>query len=236
MATYYWPPAAINWTEETEQMTDKKTLPSIYEENTAFWDKAWNMVKAPYTQLPDLPYVSAIPEKLKEAPSGLILDLGCGSGWLSVYLARQGFKVIGVDIASHACRLGQMWAGQESLDIEFQVKDISALDYPDHNFSAVVANSIMEHLTYDLAAKTLSGLKRILVPGGMFYGCFDQVGTGPGEYFKLEDGTQVYTDKGRKGMILRCFSDQELEQLFGDWQIESLNKIESGTRILIAKT
>lgn len=211
--------------------------PNIYRENVDFWDRAWKPVKTPYTQMPDLPYIQVVPERLKSAGAERVLDLGCGSGWLSIFLGREGFAVTGVDIADQAIALAKAWAEQESLDqVTFEVSDISTIGYPPESFDAVVANSIFEHLTPELAASTLKDLRGVLKPGGLFFGCFDKVGTGPGEYYKLDDGTQVYTDKGRKGMLLRYFSDDELRVLFEGWVIDSFDTIDSGSRIIWAHT
>lgn len=217
-------------------MPSEKSNSDIYRENIAFWDKAWNPVKTPYTQMPDLPYLESIPQKLREYNAKTVLDLGCGSGWLSIYLARQGFSVTGVDIAEQAINLARTWAEQENLKATFDTGDISSMTYAEAGFDAVVANSIFEHLTLDLAQETVAELETLLKPGGIFFGCFDLVGTGPGEYFELADKTHVYTDKGRKGMLLRCFSDTELRQLFSNWQIITLDTIESGSRLLWART
>lgn len=207
----------------------------VYQKNLTFWHKAWSGVKQPYTQMPDLSYLPSIPALLKEAKAEKILDLGCGSGWLSIYLAREGFQVTGVDIADHALELAQMWAKSEDLSIKFDVGDLADMKYTENAFDGIVANSIFEHLTYDLALSTMITLQSILKPGGKFIGCFDKVGTGPGEYFKLEDGTQVYTDKGRAGMMLRYFSDDELKEFFDGWEIEQFETLESGSRFVVAK-
>lgn len=216
-------------------MTDTLCDPGVYAQNIEFWDKAWKMVRNPYTQLPPLPYIERIIPAVESARGRKILDLGCGSGWLSVYLARHGFDVIGVDVAEHALELGKMWAEQESLPIEFKVQDISDLQFPEGHFAAVVANSIFEHLTSALAVRAVERLNRVVARGAVFFGCFDKVGTGPGEYYKLDDGTHVYTDKGRQGMMLRCFSDDEIRELFQDWTIEAFETIESGSRLLVAR-
>lgn len=208
----------------------------VYKQNVEFWDRAWNMVKTPYTQLPDLPYLSLIPEKLNKLGAKRVLDLGCGSGWLSIYLARHNFYVSGMDIAMHAIELARQWAEQEGHEIQFDIGDIAELPYPDNSFEAVVANSIFEHLTADLTRLALERLKAILVPGGTFFGCFDKVGTGPGEYYSLNDGTHVYTDKGRKGMLLRFYSDDELSELFSKWKVIEVSTLDSGSRIVWAQS
>ena len=208
----------------------------VYRQNVDFWERAWNMVKAAYTQMPEISYLPSIPEGLTRAGARSLLDLGCGSGWLSVYLARQGFSVTGVDISTHAVQLAKDWAAREGLDIHFEVGDIANLSYPPGVFDAVVANSIFEHLTHELARVTLARLKHLLAPGGAFVGCFDKVGGGPGEYYELSDHTHVYTDKGRKGMMLRYFGDDELKALFSDWTIYDFSTMDNGTRVVWART
>jgi SAM-dependent methyltransferase len=230
--------AAIDTSEKNQMVASKNLDSDIYESNIKFWDKAWGGVKTPFTQMPDLPYIQEIPLRLKAAGATTVLDLGCGSGWLSIYLARDGFHVTGVDLATHAVELAQQWAQQENLKAtQFQVCDIAAMNFGQSSFDAVVANSIFEHLTYELAERTLNQLKHIIKPGGLFFGCFDKVGTGPGEYYELDDGTHVYTDKGRNGMLLRCFDDSELQALFSHgWQLQSFETIASGSRIVWATT
>ena len=205
----------------------------LYRQNLDFWYRAWNMVKVPYTQMLDLPYLKAIPENLKAHGAKKVLDLGCGSGWLSVYLARMGFSVTGIDVAPHAIVLARSWAAQEELSIVFNVADIADIDYEKATFDAVVANSIFEHFTLNLACAVVAKLRSLLIDGGLLIACFDRVGTGPGECYKLDDGTQVYTDKSRRGMMLRYFSDQEILTLFKDWQIEIFQTLENGSRFLV---
>lgn len=216
-------------------MTESTTCtPELYRENLNFWDRAWNMVKTPYTQMPDLDYINRIPKSLESKKALPVLDLGCGSGWLSIFLARAGFQVVGVDVANHALELAKSWAEDEGHKIDFQESDITSLGFGNDYFGSVVANSIFEHLTYELAVKTIQDIHKILQPGGYLLACFDLVGTGPGEYFRLADGTQVYTDKGRQGMILRCFSDDEIKSLLGSWEILELSTVASGTRFVLA--
>jgi 2-polyprenyl-3-methyl-5-hydroxy-6-metoxy-1,4-benzoquinol methylase len=222
--------------EDASKSANALRSSEVYHENLEFWQRAWNMCKTPYTQMPDLEYVPWIPQRLESNSASRILDLGCGSGWLSVFLARNGFKVTGIDVAPHALELGRQWAAMESLDITFDVGDMGDMPYPNNSFDAVVANSIIEHLPLSLALVAMDKVKSMIVPGGTFIGCFDKVGTGPGEYYKLEDGTQVYTDKGRKGMMLRYFPDEEVQQLFDGWKISEMKTLASGTRFVVANT
>src|SRR5574344_2151607 len=55
-----------------------------------------------------------------------ILDLGCGVGKNSVYLAKLDNKVIGIDISPEAIKIAKERAGKESPDIDFRVGNIGS--------------------------------------------------------------------------------------------------------------
>jgi SAM-dependent methyltransferase len=221
-------------TSSANDKLDELVASPVYKENLQFWERAWAPLKTPYTQMPDLPYLKQIPEYLLQRRALRVLDLGCGSGWLSIYLARNGFAVTGLDVAEQALNLARMWAQQENLQIEFQTGDIADMHYQPGSMDAVVANSIFEHFTFELAESTMGQIKQLLTKSGAFVGCFDKVGGGPGEYYELSDGTHVYTDKGRKGMLLRCFSNEELRQFFSGWTIDVFEELPSGSRFVCA--
>jgi methyl halide transferase len=59
------------------------------------------------------------------------LDLGCGTGTNSVWLAQQGFDVTGVDVAPLAVEQAEKRARAAGVDVNFVVADM--LDLPDLN-------------------------------------------------------------------------------------------------------
>ena len=61
-------------------------------------------------------------------PAGRALDLGCGAGRNSVYLARHGWDVTGVDFVEHAITRARARAVAEGLQVRFVHGDITRLD------------------------------------------------------------------------------------------------------------
>lgn len=105
--------------------------------------------------------ISLIREELSEANPGLILDYGCGGGWLSVVLSDFGFNVVGVDISANllknaksACPMG-----------DFVVCDAEKLPFNDGVFDHIVGISILHHLDI---SRSCSELKRISANGAEF--------------------------------------------------------------------
>ena len=60
------------------------------------------------------------------------------------------------------------------------------------------------------------------------------VGGGPGEYYCLEDGTHVYTDKARLGMLLRKYSDEELKEMFSSFAGYQVDIVDADSRFMVA--
>ncbi|MEZ5462304.1 class I SAM-dependent methyltransferase [Dokdonella sp.] len=101
---------------------------------------------------------------LPPAPARL-LDLGCGSGWTSVFYARRGYQVTGQDIAPDMIALAERnraASGVEGLD--FRVSDYESMTF-EEEFDAAVFYDALHHAEDPAAA--LASVYRALKPGGM---------------------------------------------------------------------
>src|SRR5262245_27479932 len=77
---------------------------------------------------------------------GPALDLGCGDGRNSLYLARLGFDVTGIDISSVAIAKLRSEAGQQQLELTALVEDVRNYHYPAAHYELVVGNTILDHM------------------------------------------------------------------------------------------
>lgn len=69
-----------------------------------------------------------------------ILDLGCGSGRHTVYLAKKGFKVYGFDISTEGIKLTKNWLKENNLKANLKIGSIyKKLPYKDNFFDAVIS-------------------------------------------------------------------------------------------------
>jgi ubiquinone/menaquinone biosynthesis C-methylase UbiE len=80
---------------------------------------------------------------LKLPAGAKILDVGCGTGASALPAAQEVGKngfVVGVDLAARLLDRARAKASAASLDnVEFRVADMTALNYPDESFDAVVS-------------------------------------------------------------------------------------------------
>jgi ubiquinone/menaquinone biosynthesis C-methylase UbiE len=82
-------------------------------------------------------------ERIGLAPGASVLDVGCGAGAVALPAAQivgQDGRVIGVDLsAGLLARAREKVVAQGLANIEFRIEDMTALQYPDEHFDAVVS-------------------------------------------------------------------------------------------------
>jgi ubiquinone/menaquinone biosynthesis C-methylase UbiE len=102
-------------------------------------------------------------------PGMNILDVGCGTGSLTIAAKqKQGVegKVVGVDPSSNMVNLAQGKAEKAGVTIDFQVGVIEKLDLPDDQFDLVLSSLMMHHLPEELKLTGLEEVLRVLKPAG----------------------------------------------------------------------
>ena len=107
----------------------------------------------------------AIERLIGDVAGSRILELGCGSGPYSVWLADRGAQVIGLDLSPTMISLAQERASKRNLQAEFRVADIrDALPFNDAQFDLVFSATTL-HYVENLDA-TLNEAARVMKPGG----------------------------------------------------------------------
>ena len=99
----------------------------------------------------------------RAAPSGTLLDAGCGTGGLLADLARRlpESEAIGLDADETACR----WAAEKS-GRPICTGSINALPFADASFAAIVSVDVLCHRNVD-AVRALGQFHRCLAGGGL---------------------------------------------------------------------
>jgi len=92
------------------------------------------------------------------------LDIGCGTGFLSLELAARGHRVTGIDFAPAMLALAKGKAVQAAADIRFEEADAEALPFPPLSFDLVITRHVLWTLPHPEAA--IDEWTRVLRPGG----------------------------------------------------------------------
>jgi len=93
-------------------------------------------------------------------PKGKVLDLAMGEGRNGVYLATQGFDVIGLDISATGLKKAHKLAERNNVTIETQVVDLESFTLAPNTYDVILCTYYMQR---DLFKQFQSALK----PGGM---------------------------------------------------------------------
>jgi len=100
-----------------------------------------------------------------DVPAGCqMLDVGCGSGQLALWAARDGVCVTGVDLAPNLVRRAEVRAKAEGLEARFVEGDAEALPFEDASFDVVT--SLVGAMFASRPEAVATELLRVCSPGG----------------------------------------------------------------------
>ena len=71
-----------------------------------------------------------------------VLDVGCGAGFFSVLLAKEGYQVTGVDLTPDMIENARILAAEEKTACDFLVMDAENLSFADESFDVVISRNL----------------------------------------------------------------------------------------------
>jgi SAM-dependent methyltransferase len=84
-----------------------------------------------------------------------VLDVGCGPGFLMLFLAELGIEVTGVDFSPASRELSP-----QAVRDRIRIGDVTALPVPRQSFDLVICREVLEHLTVLQVRRTVAQLCR----------------------------------------------------------------------------
>ena len=113
-------------------------------------------------------FKSALIRQARIADGQRVLDLGCGTGTLTVAakLAAPSAEVVGLDGDPAILKQAKAKAQRSGVEIKFDEGMSFALPHADASFHRVLSSLFFHHLTRENKLKTLAEVRRVLKPGG----------------------------------------------------------------------
>ncbi len=140
--------------------------------DTAFhaWNRIWmnEEDRAGWTR-PEQDVIDIVP-LLRSRGVRDVLDLGCGIGRHSLFLASQKFEVCSLDASAAGLEIARSSAVNAGLAIECCLSRMTELPFRACSFDYILAWNVIYHGDPNVVQRSLNEIFRILRPGGIFQG------------------------------------------------------------------
>ena len=111
-------------------------------------------------------------EMAKIKPGDKVLDVGCGTGNLTLtakrYAGASG-SVYGIDASPEMIEVARKKARRSGSEAVFEVGLIEKIAYPDATLDVVISRLVIHHLPDGLKRQGFAEILRVLKPGGLFF-------------------------------------------------------------------
>jgi 2-polyprenyl-3-methyl-5-hydroxy-6-metoxy-1,4-benzoquinol methylase len=164
-----------------------------------------------------------------------VLELGCGDGVNSVFMASRGCAVTAIDLSPTALEMAREKQREAGVEVEFIAGDVFALEPGPEPYDFVFDRGLLHHLPVFRFEDYKDMVADRLTPGGLFHLICHHISTRPtvaldgtyggamGKLLGLLTGPLVETGCG--------FTDEELREIFADrFEIESIDLIDDDNK------
>lgn len=177
------------------------------------------------------PVVHHVAEILQEHSCRRVVDLGCGSGRHTVFLAQRGMEAIGIDRSPTGLRLAREWLDQEGLEAWLVLADVRRpLPLADAAWDALISTQVIHHALLSVVQGTAREISRILRPRGVLFVSVPSRADPEDACVEVKPGTFVPIRGSEAGLPHHIFSPEALAGLFPGFTILELYEI--GDRML----
>lgn len=200
--------------------------------DSEWWNSFYSDKEKPITffeNIPDENLISYFDRGLLK--NGKALDVGCGNGRNSFYLAKKGLEVEGIDFSKTSIEWGKQIAKEKSIKVNFLCQSIFAFQDKPESFDFIYDSGCLHHIKPHRRNQYLKTILKYLKPDGYFAMIC----------FSLEGGANisdydVYRDKSMLGGL--GYSEYKLKTILEPYFeiIEFRKMIESVDQNIFGKS
>jgi SAM-dependent methyltransferase len=178
-----------------------------YEQMEAAGERAWHTMHGggPYDEFPSRGFLEETLPRLRfSGARPTVLEIGCGTGVATCFLAARGFQVDAIDIIPGAIEIAGRVASERGLDINYRVHDVCELPQEGEPYDMIVDSFCLQGIVLDEdRARVFASVRSRLSPQGYYListAMFDDPRLS--EATVLDERTGVlYNRYGERGLI-----------------------------------
>jgi len=135
--------------------------------------------------------------------NGRVLELGCGAGLITLWLAAKGYMAFGIDISPTAISWARENCLRRELKADFRIGNATEfLDYPENYFDLILDGNMLHCISGPDRLAALINIRSVLRSGGFFH-VGTMCGEVKGEFFKDWYDPQTRCVLNEKGGVTR---------------------------------
>jgi len=159
------------------------------------------------------------------AADGPVVELACGTGRISVPLAKAGIRVIGVDASARMLEVAREYAAAEGVELDLRLGDLREPPVTERVPLVLIPFRSLLHMTTEVARlRALRAAREVLLPGGrLVFDVFapnaeDVEGT-HGRWLEREPGIfeRADWDEGERTLTLSVRRNDEASTMLLAW-------------------
>lgn len=143
-----------------------------------WWNEFYSDKEKPipfFVNIPDVNLVSAV--KGIEKSNCRAIDIGCGNGRNSVYLAKQNYITDGIDFSYESIEWARENAKNENVEVNFINESFFDFEIGNETYDLIHDSGCLHHIKPHRRSSYLEKIKNILKPNGYFsLTCFNLKG------------------------------------------------------------
>jgi len=159
------------------------------------------------------------------AADGPVVELACGTGRISVPLAKAGIRVIGVDASARMLEVAREYAAAEGVELDLRLGDLREPPVTERVPLVLIPFRSLLHMTTEVARlRALRAAREVLLPGGrlvfdVFAPSAEDVEDTHGRWLEREPGIfeRADWDEGERTLTLSVRRNDEASTMLLAW-------------------
>ena len=174
------------------------------------WEKVYKEKGQVQSKVRDI-----VEDLLEFKKSGIVLDLGCGTGRHSVFLVENGFEVYAGDVSETAIKIIK----EKGKPIQASVFTKEKIPFEDNFFDVIIVTTVLSHSLVKDIKESVKEINRVLKKDGLVVFCdlsIDDSHFGKGK--KVEENS-FEKIPGLLEHVHHFFTKEEILNLFKNYKV-----------------